>query len=90
MIKSVQSKKRKAYSTRAQQAKAHLHAKIGPSTTVGGAQAQPPAHLAKAVARRASQGAVRPRPILLRRLHGGMLGRFSMVSKNTCAKLTMD
>jgi len=40
--------------------KAKLHDKLGPNTTMGGAQAQPPAHLAKAVARRASQGAVAP------------------------------
>ena len=62
-----------------------------PSTTARGAQALPPAHQAKTVARRASQGAPAPKaaqpgPSLCRRLHAAMLRLFWVVFVFTCAE----
>jgi hypothetical protein len=53
---SAQTRKRKADSTKAQQAKAHSTTKSGPSTDVDEAQAHLGTDHAKAVARRAHQG----------------------------------
>ena len=57
------------------QAKSHLHAKTGPSTDVGGTQAQPTAHQSKAVASGASPSAATPgvHPHPHRRLSGPTL-----------------
>ena len=47
--------------TREKNREDHLRNLLGQNTDVGGAQAQPPAHNAKAVPRRAGPGAAAPR-----------------------------
>jgi hypothetical protein len=68
---------------------------LGPSTTAGGVQAQPPAHLSKAVASGARQGAValpptRLEPLFLKRFLDCMQRRFCIVSYFTLAKPTTN